>query len=97
MLFRSGPVLHSRNDKGEGDYNWGNYKDAKMDALIDQARVEMDKPRRQALINEALRMQHENVYHIPLHRRMAPWASRANVEAVHRPDSWLEVSWVKIK
>ncbi len=96
-MFTLQPLLHSRNDKGDGDYNWGGYRDERMDALIDQARVEMDRAKRQAAINEALRIQHENVYHIPLHRRMAPWASRANVEVAHRPDSWLEVRWVKVK
>ena len=83
--------------KGDGDYNWGDYRDEKMDALIDQAKVEMDRGKRQALVNEALRMHHENVYHIPLHRRMSPWALRANMEVVHRPDSWVEVGWVKVR
>ncbi|HYC37898.1 MAG TPA: ABC transporter substrate-binding protein [Usitatibacter sp.] len=96
-IFTLQPLLHSWNRKGDGDYNWGNYADPKMDALIDQARVEMDRPRRQALINEALAIQRDNIYHIPLHRRMAPWASRANVEVVHRPDSWLEVAWVRVR
>jgi peptide/nickel transport system substrate-binding protein len=95
-IFALQPLLHSRNEKGDGDYNWGGYRDAKMDALIDQAKVEMDKAKRQRLINEALRIQHENVYHIPLHRRMAPWASRANVAVVHRPDSWVEVHWIRM-
>ena len=40
---------------------------------------------------------HDNVYSIPIHRRMQPWASRASVEVVHRPDSWLEVAWVKVR
>ena len=96
-MFTLQPLLHGRNAKGDGDYNWGDYRDEKMDALIDQAKVEMDRAKRQPLINEALRIQHENVYHIPLHRRMSPWASRANVEVVHRPDSWVEVSWVKVR
>ena len=96
-IFALLPLLHSRNEKGDGDYNWGDYRDAKMDAIIDQVKVEMDKAKRQALVNEAMKMQHDNVYHIPLHRRMAPWASRANVEVAHRPDGWLEVSWVKMK
>jgi peptide/nickel transport system substrate-binding protein len=96
-IFSLQPLLHGRSDKGDGDYNWGNYADAKMDALIDQAKVEMDRAKRQALINEALKIQHDNVYHIPLHRRMAPWASRANVDVVHRPDSWVEVQWVRIR
>ena len=96
-IFTLQPLLHGRNEKGDGDYNWGGYRDAKLDDLTDRAKVEMDPGKRQALINEAMRIQHENVYHIPLHRRMAPWASRANVEVVHRPDSWLEVAWVTIR
>jgi peptide/nickel transport system substrate-binding protein len=96
-IFTLQPLLRSRGASGDGDYNWGNYKDAAMDAAIDRAKVEMDAGKRQAAINEAIRIQHENVYHIPIHRRMQPWASRANVEVVHRPDSWLEVAWVRMK
>ncbi len=96
-IFSLQPLLHGWNKQGDGDYNWGNYKDEKMDALIDRAKVEMDSVKRQALVNEAIAIQRENVYHIPLHRRMSPWASRANVEVVHRPDSWVEWSWVKVK
>jgi peptide/nickel transport system substrate-binding protein len=64
---------------------------------VDQVKVEIDPAKRQAAINQAMRTQHEQVYHIPLHRRMQPWATRANVEVAHRPDSWLEAAWVKIK
>jgi peptide/nickel transport system substrate-binding protein len=96
-IFVLQPVIHSRNDRGDGDYNWGAFSDAKLDALIDQAKVELDAAKRQSLINEAMKLHHEAIYHIPIHRRMAPWASRANVEVVHRPDSWLEVAWVKVR
>jgi len=96
-IFTLQPLLRGRGEGGDGDYNWGNYRDPAMDALIDQVKVEMDPARRQAAIDAAIRMQHEGVYHIPLHRRMSPWASRSNVEVVHRPDSWLEVAWVKIR
>jgi peptide/nickel transport system substrate-binding protein len=96
-IFSLQPLLHGRNARGDGDYNWGDYRDEKMDALIDQAKVEMDPAKRQALIDDAYRIERENVHHIPLHRRMAPWASRANVEVAYRPDSWLEVRWVSVK
>jgi peptide/nickel transport system substrate-binding protein len=96
-IFTLQPLLHGRNEKGDGDYNWGDYRDAKMDALIDEAKVEMDGAKRQGLIDEALKILRDNVYLIPIHRRMAPWASRANVELVVRPDSWVEVNWVNIK
>ena len=38
----------------------------------------------------------EQVNIIPLHRQVVPWGARASVTAVHRPDNWLELAWVKI-
>jgi peptide/nickel transport system substrate-binding protein len=95
-IFALQPLMHSRS-AGDGDYNWGDFRDEKLDALIDQAKVEMDAAKRQRLINEAMKMHHDGFYHVPIHRRMAPWASRAGVEVVHRPDSWVEVCWVKVR
>ena len=96
-IFTLQPVLHSRNDKGDGDYNWGNYKDAEFDALIDSAKQEVDPKKRQDMINKAMQRHHDQVFHIPLHLQVIPWASRANVEVSHRADNWLQVTWVKIK
>ncbi len=95
-MFTMKPVLHSRNDKGAGEYNWGNYKLPEFDELIDKAEVEMDSKKRQDLINKAMQMHHDNVLHIPLHLQMIPWASKSTVNVVHRPDNWLEVAWVKM-
>ncbi len=96
-IFTLQPVLHSRNDKGDGDYNWGNYKDAEFDALIDTAKGEVDATKRQGIINQAMKRHHDQVYHIPLHLQVIPWASRANVEVIHRADNWLQATWIKIK
>jgi peptide/nickel transport system substrate-binding protein len=96
-IFTLQPVLHSRNDKGDGDYNWGNYKDAAFDAMIDDAKGDVDPKHRQETINKAMKHFHDNVYMIPLHLQVIPWASRANVEAIHRADNWLQATWVKIK
>ena len=96
-MFTLQPVLHSRNDKGDGDYNWGNVKDPAFDALIDDAKGDMDEKRRQQTIIKAMQHHHDMVYHIPLHMQVIPWASRANVEAIHRADNWLQATWVKIK
>jgi peptide/nickel transport system substrate-binding protein len=96
-IFTLQPVLHSRNDKGDGDYNWGNYKDPEFDTLIDAAKGEVDPKKRQELINQAMKRHHEQVYHIPIHLQVIPWASRRNVEVIHRADNWLQATWVKIK
>ena len=96
-IFTLQPVLHSRNDKGDGDYNWGNYKDAKFDALIDEAKGDTDAKHRQETIDKAMQYFADNVYMIPLHLQVIPWASRSNVEVIHRADNWLEAAWVQIK
>jgi peptide/nickel transport system substrate-binding protein len=96
-IFTLQPVLHSRNDKGDGDYNWGNYKDAAFDAMIDDAKGDTDTKRRQQTINKAMKHFHDNVYMIPLHLQVIPWASRANVTVIHRADNWLQATWVTIK
>ena len=95
-MFTLKPVLHSRNDKGAGEYNWGNYKIAAFDDLIDKAEGEMDLKARQGMIIKAMQMHHDEVLHIPLHLQVIPWASRAGVSVIHRPDNWLEVSWIKM-
>ena len=96
-MFTLQPVLHSRNDKGDGDYNWGNYKDPAFDAMIDDAKGDVDAKRRQETINKAMKHFHDNVYMIPLHLQVIPWASRSNVSAIHRADNWLQATWVTIK
>ncbi len=37
-----------------------------------------------------------NVYTIPLHRQVIPWAVRKGVTVFHRPDNYVEMTWVKI-
>jgi len=89
-------ILHGRNARGDGEWNLGNYKDDRLDALIDQARLELDDGKRRALLVEAGKQHRENLYYIPLYRRKLPWVSRANISVYHRPDTWLETRWVKV-
>ena len=95
-IFTLQPALHSRNDQGDGDYNWGNYRHPEFDALINAAKGETDMKKRQESIIKAMQFHHDNVLHIPLHLQVIPWAARANVEAIHRADNWLQATWVKI-
>ena len=96
-IFTLQTVMHSRNDKGEGDYNWGQVSDPILDALVQKLKGETDNAKRQAMIIEAFKRHSDNIYHIPLHLQMIPWAMRANVSVIHRADNWLEVPWVKLK
>jgi peptide/nickel transport system substrate-binding protein len=44
-----------------------------------------------------MKLHHDMVYHIPLHLQVIPWASRSNVNVIHRADNWLQATWVTIQ
>jgi peptide/nickel transport system substrate-binding protein len=96
-IFILQPVLHSASGKGDGDYNYGRYANAKFDALVDQVKTELDVQKRRALINDALVIEHDEFLHLPLHRQMIPWASRSSVSAVHRADNFVIPYWVTVR
>jgi peptide/nickel transport system substrate-binding protein len=91
------PLYRNRGEKGVGFYNFGNVRNDKADALMAQSSVEADPKKREAQIRGALAELREQVAVIPLHRQIIPWAVRANVTPVHRPDNWVELAWVQVK
>jgi peptide/nickel transport system substrate-binding protein len=91
------PVMRNYGEKGIGLYNYGRSKNDKFDQLAAQSSIEPDAKKREALVKAALAEWKEQVHTIPLHRQVIPWAARANVDAAHRADNWLEVAWVTIK
>jgi len=95
-MFTLKPLFHSKDGKGAGDTNYGNFKNPELDALIAQAEGEMDAAKRQALINQAVGVLQREVNVIPLHRQVIPWVSRANVKLVHRSDNKFTPLWVRI-
>ncbi len=96
-MFTLKPLYHSLNDKGAGDTNYGNFRNAELDDLIDRAEGEMDAAKRQALINQAVEVMRREVLVIPLHRQVIPWVTRSNVTLVHRSDNKFAPLWVRIQ
>jgi peptide/nickel transport system substrate-binding protein len=91
-------VLHSRDQAaGMGTNNVGNYHNADLDAVIGAIGSEMNMAKRQEMINRALAIVQDEVLLIPLHRQVIPWASRAGVSVVHRPNNALWMPWVKMQ
>jgi hypothetical protein len=54
----------------------------------------MDPAKRQALVNAAIKLQHDNVYHVPSSAAWGRGPRAPTSKVVYRPDSWLEVAWV---
>jgi peptide/nickel transport system substrate-binding protein len=90
------PIYRNRGEKGVGEYNRGNYKDDELDALAAASSKEADPEKRKALIKQVFKRHNDQVHHIPLHRQFIPWATRSNVNVVHRADNWLELRWVTV-
>ena len=91
-------MLHSRDAvSGAGSNNVGDYRNAELDRLIEAAGSEMDMAKRQETINRAIALVHDEVLVIPLHRQVIPWASRAGVFVVHRPNNMLSPTWVRMQ
>jgi len=96
-MFTLKPLFHSKNDKGYGDTNYGNFKNDEIDRLIQTAEVEMDMGKRQKMIAEVVEILQRDVLVIPLHRQVIPWVTRANVELVHRADNKFAPLWMRVK
>ncbi|MBW8271402.1 ABC transporter substrate-binding protein [Caldovatus aquaticus] len=88
MATRQGP---------RGVFNVGGYSNPRLDALVDQIAVETDREKRQALIDEAMRIHAEDVGHLPLHQQVVVWATRQNVE-LHQPaDNYFPLRFVRVR
>ncbi|MGY4830101.1 ABC transporter substrate-binding protein [Sphaerotilaceae bacterium SBD11-9] len=91
------PVLRGRGEGGVGSWNFGGAKDAQFEELAAASSKEADPKKREQLIKAALKRHNELVLNIPLHRQVIPWAARSGVDAVHRPDNWLEWRWITVR
>ncbi len=97
-MFTLRPVLHSFNPATKiGDTNYGNFKNAELDDLIEKADVEMDVAKRQALINKSVEVIQREVLILPLHRQVIPWVTRNNITVVHQTDNKPTLFWVNVK
>lgn len=96
-IFTLQPVLSTYNGKGDGDFNYGRYSDPKFDAITAEVKVELNPDKRLALIRRALEIQKNEIYTLPLHRQVIPWAARSNVDVPHRADNQVWPIWAKMK
>ena len=90
-------MYRNRGANGVGEYNRGNFRNDKLDALAAASSIEGDPVKRQALIRQVFAEMKEQVHYIPLHRQFIPWAARQNVDTTHRADNWLELAWTSVR
>ena len=81
---------------GTGLANLGRSSDPRIDELIRQAEVEADDAKRTAMITEALKLEKENYYHLPLHEQSLTWAMRKNIDAQVTPNNRVDALSVTV-
>ena len=78
-VFQALLRTYADDKSGNGDTNLGRYSNARVDALIDQIKVETDMKKRDAMIREVLQIQVAEVPLLPIQQAVVPWAMRKNV------------------
>ncbi|HRK37141.1 MAG TPA: ABC transporter substrate-binding protein [Burkholderiaceae bacterium] len=89
-------LVRSVGAGGDGNYNVGRYSNPQMDGLVERARKETDLKLRTDLLTKALKLQNDDVAHIPLHNQIIPWAMKKNIDVVHRADNRLDWRLIKV-
>jgi peptide/nickel transport system substrate-binding protein len=95
-LYSLQSLVRTVGVQGDGNYNVGRYSNPQMDALVERIKSEVDQRSRNALIEQALLLSHQDVSHIPLHNQVIPWAMKKNVELHHRADNRIDMRDVKV-
>lgn len=90
------PLVHSKNDKGAGEYNFGRYHNPKVDELIDKGRVEFEPAKRAQIFAEAMRTVNADAAFVPLAHRYIVWAMRKGVKVATRPNDILDLRFVNV-
>jgi peptide/nickel transport system substrate-binding protein len=90
-------LLSSRAPDGRGQGNNGGFSNPKVDQLTEAMAHELDKEKRQEMINEAAKIVQDEVGTIPLHQQVIVWAARNNIEVTQPADNAFYLRWVNVK
>ena len=81
----------------DGNFNFLKISNAKVDALVEAMKTEVDKPKRDAMIKEALSITRDEALYVPLHHQMRPWAMKKEVTMVHNSNDAPKMIYVTVK
>ena len=83
-------MLYTYNrEAGDGGVNRGHYSNAQVDALVDQAFVEMDDAKRGELVAEADKIAREDYAYIPLHFEQDTYAIKDTLNYTPRMNKYV--------
>ena len=89
-------LVMTRTQGPDGSFNFSKVSNARIDALVESMKTELDKTKRDAMIKEALTLTRDEMLYIPLHHQMRPWAMKKNVTMVHDSNDAPKMRYVTV-
>jgi len=83
--------LHSPDDKNYGSANWGNYKNRKLDGLIEESNQILDNRERIELLKNAMKSAMEDYPLIPIFARNRIYGADQSISFTPRQDGRIKV------
>lgn len=96
-LYSLQSLVRTRTSGADGNFNLSKVSNAKVDALVESMKTEMDKAKRDALIREALTITRDDALYIPLHHQMRPWAMKKSVSIAHNSNDAPKMYYATVK
>ena len=89
-------LVMTRTQGPDGSFNYSKVSNAKVDALVEAMKTELDKSKRDNMIKEALTITRDEMLYIPLHHQMRPWSMKKNVTMVHDSNDAPKMRYVTV-
>jgi peptide/nickel transport system substrate-binding protein len=79
-----------------GMFNVGGFANPRFDELTQLIAVETDRAKRDAMIQEAMRLHADEAGHVPLHQQTVVWAARGNIQLQQLADNYFPLRFVRV-
>jgi peptide/nickel transport system substrate-binding protein len=91
-------IIGCRDANGKGGlFNYGGYCNQRIEELAQKILVETDTAKRDEMIAEAFRINHEEAGVLPLHQQALAWGVSKKVNIVQRADNQILFYWAKMQ
>jgi peptide/nickel transport system substrate-binding protein len=89
-------LVMTRTQGADGSFNFSKISNARVDALVESMKTELDKNKRDGMIKEALTITRDEMLYVPLHHQTRPWAMKKNVTMVHDSNDAPKMRYVTV-
>ena len=90
-------LVRTRVGGADGNFNLAGVSSAKVDALVDAMKSEMDKAKRDQMLRDGLAATRDEALYVPLHHQMRPWAMKKSVSIAHNSNDAPKMYYANVK